>query len=111
MPPINAIFAMFEPIITPRVRLDAFSKAEVIATDSSGNDVPTAKIKAEMMKDFLDVSRLSRLTATITKSALLIKTSERNIIEIIILATIYVKLHWLTPVVSFLLASSDKYFW
>src|SRR3972149_5573432 len=92
MPPINAIFAMFEPIITPRVRFDAFSKAEVIATESSGKDVPMAKIKADMTKDFLDVSRLSRLTATITKSALLIKTNERNIIEIIILATIYVSI-------------------
>jgi hypothetical protein len=44
------MLAMFEPVMSPNETLGAFSNADVIPTNSSGNDVPRAKIMTESAK-------------------------------------------------------------
>jgi hypothetical protein len=68
---------MLLPKTTPSDKLGDPSIADVTPTKSSGNEVPRARIIAEIVKAPAFVSRLILLTPTITMSAALIRTSER----------------------------------
>ena len=68
--------------------MGAFSIAEVIPTNSSGNEVPSAKIIAEKAKIFVWVLLASLVSEVIRISAYFIKMSEKKRIEIISAETI-----------------------
>jgi hypothetical protein len=78
---MSAIFAMLLPRTTPKDKFGAPSRAEVIPTKSSGNEVPKAKTMAAIVKMAVWASLAILLIATITISADLINKREKKIIN------------------------------
>src|SRR3989344_7771993 len=77
-PTTREILAIFAPSTFPKDKLGVASNEDVMATKSSGRDVPMARINAERAKTPVFVCLDILLSATTTKSALLIKRRENN---------------------------------
>src|SRR3989304_9339972 len=75
-PAIKEILAIFAPMTFPKERLGVFSKAEVMPTKSSGNEVAREIRRAERTKPGDLEWRDRGLKAKTTRSADLIKKTE-----------------------------------